>query len=164
MELSDIISQRRSVRKYTAQAVDEALLRQILEAGRLAPTARNEQNWYCVVVKSEETRRRMVQACGDQTMVAEAPVDLVICGTQDRNMLCGQSTATVNAAIATTFMMLKATELGLGTCWLGRFSAEQVKDLLGVPAADSVVAVMPLGYADEAPSPRPRKPLSEFTR
>jgi nitroreductase len=116
------------------------------------------------VVRNHDLRQKMVAACGDQGMVGEAAVNLVVCGVNDRPMLCGQGINAIDCSIAAAFMMLKATELGLGTCWLGRFSAGLVREILGIPAADTVVAVLPLGYAAEAPDARGRKALKEFVR
>ena len=76
-------------------------------------------------------------------------------------MGCGQSAATVDCSIALSFMLLRATELGLGSCWLGAFDANAVKRTLALPEDAVVVAVTPLGHPAEQPAPRPRKNPSE---
>ena len=162
MDFTEIVKARRSIRKYQDKAVDDGLLSEILEAGRLAPTATNGQNWYCLVVRNRALCQAMVEVCGGQGLVGEAPVNLVVCGINNRSMFCGQPINTVDCSIVTTMMMLKATELGLGTCWLGHFSADGIRALLDIPAKDEVVAVLPLGYGAEAPEARPRKALSAF--
>jgi nitroreductase len=164
MELSALLKKRKSVRKYKSQPVEAEKLQQLLEAGRLAPTASNGQNWYCIVLRNPQLRSQMGEACGNQAWVGQAPVNLVICGANNRNMFCGQPINPIDCSIALTLMMLKATELGLGTCWLGRFDAGKVRELLAIPAEDTIVAVTPLGYADEEPEARPRKDLAEFVR
>lgn len=153
MTFDEILAARRSVRKYTDEAVSDGDLSAVLQAGRLAPSAKNEQRWHFTAVKDAATRERLVAACKGQGMVGEAPVDLVIWAENDRLMGCGQSTASIDCAIALSFMMLKATELGLGTCWLGAFSAPEVKDILALPQEAIVVAVMPLGHPAESPAP-----------
>lgn len=163
MTFDQIISTRRSIRRYKADPVAEGVLEAVLEAGRLAPSARNEQRWHFVAVRDAATRERLAEACHGQGMVAEAPVALVVWAGDDRQMACGQSAATVDCSIALSFMMLKATELGLGTCWLGAFDPEAVKALLGLPESATVVAATPLGYANEAPAARPRKALDEIS-
>jgi len=164
MELSEVLSSRKSIRKYKPDPVEEGLLLQVLEAGRLAPTAGNGQNWYCVVVRNPSVLEKMGQACNNQLWVGEAPVNLVICGTGNRQMLCGQYINPVDCSIVLTQMILKAKELGLGTCWLGAFHADQVREILEIPETDTIVAVTPLGYPDVDPDPRPRKDLAEFIR
>jgi nitroreductase len=164
MELSEVFKNRRSIRKYRNQPVEAEKLQQILEAGRLAPTASNGQNWYCVVLRNPRLLNQMGEACGSQAWVGQAPVNLVICGTNNRNMFCGQPINPIDCSIALTQMILKAAELGLGTCWLGRFDTGKVRELLSIPAEDTIVAVTPLGYADETPDARPRKDLAAFVR
>lgn len=163
MTFDQIVSSRRSVRKYKADPVPEKDLTAILEAGRLAPSAKNTQNWHFTAVQNAAAREKLVDACSGQAMVGEAPVALVVWAESDRLMSCGQSAASVDCSIALSFMMLKATELGLGTCWLGAFDPEAVKTVLGLPAEATVVSVMPVGYADEAPAARPRKALGEVS-
>ena len=75
---------------------------------------------------------------------------------------CGQSTATIDCSIALSFMILEATELGLGTCWLGSVDPETVKEVLDLPKDYTVVAVSPLGYPAEVPAPRPRKSIDQI--
>jgi nitroreductase len=76
-------------------------------------------------------------------------------------MTCGQHRYTVDLSIAMSFMVLEAYEQGIGTCWLGHFDEEKVKKLLGIPKKIRVVAMTPLGYADEEPAARPRKSFDE---
>ncbi|HSH36112.1 nitroreductase family protein, partial [Schnuerera sp.] len=74
----------------------------------------------------------------------------------------GQPRYTVDLSIATAYMILEAYEQGLGTCWLGSYDENMVKDVLGIPEEVRVVAITPLGYPDESPAPRPRKELGEI--
>jgi nitroreductase len=164
MELTDVIMKRRSIRKYKPDPVDDGLLEQVLEAGRAAPTASNSQDWYAIVVRGAEIRTKLADACRNQEWVGGAPIVLVICGTGDRLMSCGQSTNTIDCSIALTQMILRAADLGLGTCWLGAFWADQVRAILDVPTADTIIAVTPIGYPDVAPESRGRKDLAEFVR
>ncbi len=159
MTLDEIMVARRSIRHYKPDAVNADALRQVLEAGRLAPSARNRQNWHFTVVQSEADRERMEKACSNQAMLREAPHNLVVWADDALMMACGHSAAVVDCSIALSFMMLKATELGLGTCWLGAFDAEAVRRALCLPEGAVVVAVSPLGIPGEAPAPRPRKTL-----
>lgn len=162
MEVFEAIKARRSIRAYEAREVEEEKLRRVLEAGRLAPSANNRQDWRFIVVRDPEKRKKLVEAAGGQAFVGTAPVVLVVCGTEpEKVMYCGQPAYTVDATIALSFMILEACELGLGTCWLGHFDEQRVKEILGIPEKVRVVAMTPLGYPAESPTARPRKSLDE---
>jgi len=162
MDVLAAIKARRSIRSYGAREVEEEKLNRVLEAGRLAPSASNRQDWKFIVVRDQETRKRLVEAAGGQKFLGTAPVVLVVCGTDpDKVMLCGQPAYAIDASIALSFMILEACELGLGTCWLGHFDEKQVKEILGIPAGVRVVAMTPLGYPAESPAARPRKKPDE---
>ena len=153
---------RRSIRKYLPTPVEDEKLAQVLEAGRIAPTAGNAQMWKFIVVRDPELVKKLVGACNNQRFVGEAPLALALCSDgEDRVMACGQRARVIDCSIALSFMVLVAAELGLGTCWLGNFSNEKVKRLLGVPDNCDVIAVSPLGYAAEAPPARERKPAEQ---
>ncbi len=162
MDVLAAIKARRSIRAYGAREVEKEKLNRVLEAGRLAPSASNRQDWKFIVVRDQETRKRLVEAAGGQKFLGTAPVVLVVCGTEpEKIMMCGQPAYAIDASIALSFMILEACELGLGTCWLGHFDEKQVKEILGIPAGVRVVAMTPLGYPAESPAARPRKRLDE---
>jgi nitroreductase len=162
MDVFTAISRRKSVRKYKDKAVDETVLRQVLDAGRIAPSAGNRQDWKFIVVRDQETRRKLAIAAKGQMFIEQAPVTIVGCAIEPTYlMMCGQSAGILDVSIAFSFMMLAATEQGLGTCWLGAFDENAVKKILDVPDQTRVVAMTPLGYPDEVPAGRPRKDMSE---
>jgi nitroreductase len=163
MDVFEAIGQRRSVRSYEDRDVEEEKLQQVLEAGRLAPSASNRQEWKFVVVRDEELRQRLVEAANGQGMVGEAPVVIAACAVQhDHIMACGHPCFLVDVAIAIDHMTLAARALGLGTCWIGAFNQEKVRAVLGIPDSVEVVELLPLGYPKEWPGARPRKPLDEI--
>lgn len=165
MNVSDAIRLRRSVRGYLDKPVEEEKLLRVLEAGRLAPSAGNKQDWKFIVVRDAATREKLVEVAKGQKFVGEAPVVIAACGTlTDYIMTCGQLTYPIDVAIAVDHMTLQAVEDGLGTCWIGAFYEDQAKRLLGVPDEMRVVALFPLGYpSQDAPGhEKPRKPMSEI--
>ena len=163
MDVAKAIRERRSVRAYRDVAVEEEKLALVLEAGRLSPSARNRQEWKFIVVRERETLEKLAAAATHGRFMAQAPLAIVACATEgEYHMSCGQLAGSVDTSIAMAYMILQAQELGLGTCWLGGFSEQAVKEILGVPAGARVVAITPLGYPAETPSPRPRKPLDEI--
>lgn len=162
MDVMDAIKGRRSIRKYSGRAVEEEKLELILEAGRLAPSSTNGQNWQFIVVRDKDKLEKLMEAADGQPSVGEAPCAIVVCGTKRRLMDCGQPTDTVDCSIALSYMILEAHTLGLGTCWLGHFYADKVKKALHIPEDVSVVAFTPLGYPAETPDIRPRKEIKEI--
>jgi nitroreductase len=163
MDVFEAITQRKSIRKYKDKEIEKEKLIKVLESARIAPSASNRQEWKFIVVKDENTRNKLVSAAHDQKFVGQAPVTIVACSTEsERIMPCGQYAYTVDLSIAVSFMMLEATELGLGTCWLGAFDEEAVKEILGIPSDIRVPAMFTMGYADENPAARPRKALKDI--
>ena len=161
MNLMQAIRARRSIRDFQDRPVEEEKLSAVLEAGRLAPSARNMQDCRFIVVRDSATRMRLAKAARDQQFVGQAPVVIAACGTSDLVMTCGQPAYAIDVAIAVDHMTLAAVELDLGTCWIGAFYEDKVKEILGVPKEIRVVALLPLGYPAEEPGPRPRKSPDE---
>lgn len=163
VEVSIALGARRSVRSYQDVEVEDEKLMRVLEAGRLSPSAANRQEWKFIVVKNEDKRRRLADAACGQSFVGRAPVVLVACATESRAVMpCGQPAYTVDVSIAFAYMILQACELGLGTCWIGAFEEQQVKEILSIPEYVRVVALSPLGYPAHEIPPRPRKELEEI--
>jgi len=107
--------------------------------------------------------KKLAGAAFGQSFIGEAPVVIVACGTESMSVMgCGQLTHTVDVSIACAFMILEACELGLGTCWIGAFKADETKKILNIPESVRVVAMTPLGYPDEPPSQKSRKRLDQI--
>ena len=147
MNVIDAIKKRNSVRNFLDKPIEEKKLREVLEAGRVAPSAKNRQEWRFIVVKDREVRRKIVEAAKGQSFVGEAPVIIVACGIDDGYvMTCGQLSYPIDVAIALDHISLAAVELGLGTCWIGAFYEDKIKEILGIPNGIRVVDLMPIGY------------------
>jgi len=163
MDVFTAISQRSSVRAYKTTDVEEDKLKKVLEAARLSPSASNRQDWKFILIRNKETKKKLAKAAFGQSFIGEAPVVIVACGTDSKAiMACGQSTHTVDVSIACAFMILRAYELGLGTCWIGAFKEDEAKKILIIPEPVRVVAMIPLGYPNEPPSQKSRKSLNQI--
>jgi len=161
--LLNSIKQRFSVRKFQDKAIEQEKLDLILEAARLAPSARNIQPCKFVVIRDVEKRAQLTDICKGQKFVSEAPVTIAICANNtDYTMTCGQPAYTVDAAIAGEHIALQAVELGLGSCWIGAFYEDQMAKLINLPEGYKVVALLPLGYPDVAKHERNLKPKEEI--
>ncbi|MBN1405956.1 MAG: nitroreductase family protein [Candidatus Omnitrophica bacterium] len=166
MDVFEAIKQRRSVRSYKDKPIAEKDLMRILEAARLAPSAKNFQEWRFVVVKDKRIREKLSEAAKGQRSVAQAPVVIACCAKTDNHvMTCGQLCYPIDLAIAIDHMILEATELGIGSCWIGAFYEDRVKEVLNIPEAIRVVELLPLGYpADKKPVEKPRLSLKEIVK
>lgn len=160
------INERRSIRGWADKPVEAEKVKRVVEAGRVAPTARNTLLTRVICVRKPETRAQFTDICKAQKFVADAPVILVVCaGNIEYRMSCGQPGHSVNGAIAATNMMLQAVHEGLGTCWVGGFYEDKVRELLKIPADWRPVAILPLGYPSEEALAAHRKdklPMDQF--
>jgi nitroreductase len=162
MNVSEVIKKRRSIREFRPEPIPEKILRKILEAARLSPSAHNAQNWKFIVVRDAEKRKKLAEAAG-QDFIGKAPVIIALVSLEpDDIMSCDVPTYAVDLAIAGSYMTLQAWEENIGTCWIGAFSQSEVKKILGVPAQYKVVTMLPFGFPAESPSPRTRKKLEEI--
>ena len=159
------IKNRYSVRKYEDKPIEEEKLNAILEAARLAPSARNYQNWHFVVIKDKDRRKRLAEICKNQKFVAQAPVTIAICMSNlDYVMSGGTSAYIVDGAIAGEHIALQAVNLGLGTCWIGAFYHDQLETFLNLPKDFKVISMLTLGYPADSKKERKLKKLSDVVK
>ena len=163
MQVHEAIKNRRSVRAYKSDPIPEQSLRKVLEAARLAPSAHNDQDWKFIIIKDIKKKKQLAQAAQSQSFIAEAPVVIAaVALNPERVMSCEVPAYAINLTIAVDHMTLQACEQGLGTCWIGAFSQEQVKKILNIPDQYKVVALLPLGFPADSPKPKTRKSLEEI--
>lgn len=165
MEFSDLIRGRYSVRDYQSRPVEEEKLQQVLEAGRLAPTAANRQPFQ-ILVLTTAGRDADLQRIYHRAWFVQAPLLLCVCAipAEGWTRADGKVYTDVDAAIAMDHMILAATDLGLGTCWVAAFDPGAAREVLGLPTGVEPVAFTPLGYPADQPRAKERKDLSELVR
>lgn len=155
MELEEAIRKRRSVRSYQNRPVEEEKIERIMDSAHWAPSAGNLQSVEYIIVKDRETKERLAGAAFGQGHVSEAPVNIVVCcnfskishyGGRGKDLYSLQESG---ACIQN--LMLTARSLGLGTCWVGAFSEEKAREVLGVPENVRPVGIITLGYPNESP-------------
>lgn len=165
MEFLELVQKRYSVRAYKSEPVDEKKLDQVLEAARLAPTAANKQPFQFLVLRTagKEAELRRIY---DRAFFVQSPVVICACGipAQAWVRMDGKNYCDVDVAIAMDHLVLAATTLGLGTCWLANFDPAVARQVLNLPAGVEPIAFTPLGYADDQPRPKKRKPLTELVK
>lgn len=160
-----MVEKRTSVRHYSDKPVSKESLERVLNAVIRAPSAKNLQPYKFVLVKDEETRKKVAQACHGQSFMALAPITVVVCAhplSAYNAMGESENSIWVDAAIAMQHLVLASAAEGLGTCWIGSFSENQVKGLLNVPDDWRVVALTPLGHPKAPQYQKSRKSTQEL--
>ncbi|MBN1369922.1 MAG: nitroreductase family protein [Dehalococcoidaceae bacterium] len=173
MELNDIIQARRSVRRYRPVLVEREKILQCLEAARLAPSACNGQPWQFIVVDDAELKNRLAGEAfsgiyAGTRFAGRAPVLIALVADPDWLPKIGGAIRKtdfhlIDIGIAGEHFVLKAAELGLGTCWLGWFDETKAKKVLKLPAGKKIEIMLAVGYPQDSPiPPRRRKALGEI--
>jgi nitroreductase len=181
MEVIEAIKNRRSIRQYKSDLVDDKTLQAVLEAARWAPSWKNTQCWRFIVVRDSNIKAEIANCLikskrgdivvdnGGSTAIKQAPVLIIACAELGKSGLNAGEFATdkgdwymFDTALAMQNLVLTAHSLGLGTVHLGLFDAKKVSEILGVPEGFCVVSMTPLGYPNQKPRTPPRKELSEI--
>lgn len=167
MDFLELAQKRYSVRKYSDKPIPNEVLTKILEAGRIAPTAKNNQPQRIYVLKSDEALAKIRE---NTTSAFDAPVVLMICCDTFEcwsHPETNEKSAEMDASIVCTHLMMQATDLGLGSCWVLRFDKALAKKQFDLPENIEPYCLLPIGYpADDAkPSFRheDKKPLEDTT-
>ncbi|UCD72404.1 MAG: nitroreductase family protein [Syntrophobacterales bacterium] len=165
----EVITRRYSVRGYLDKPVEREKILQIVEAARLAPSTSNVQPWRFIVVEDPRLMKSLLsKGMGivvPNRWAREAPVIIVICAHLDWIVhrlgarFAGLQYYLLDLGIAGEHMVLTATELGLGTCWIGWFRAEAIRDILNIPKGWKIAALLTLGYPKEEGPPKPKTRL-----
>ena len=163
----EAIKNRRSIRAFKNEDISSETVEKLIDAARWAPSAGNIQPWEFIIVKNSEVKRRLAEAALNQKFVEEAPIVIVVCADESRSFkgygLRGKSLYCIqDTAAAIQNIHLAACSLGLATCWVGAFKEEDVRKILDVLDGVRPVALVPVGYPAEKPSPPPRRPLSQI--
>jgi nitroreductase len=166
MKFIELAKKRVSIRSYKPDSVSNEHLTEILEAGRLAPTACNLQPFQFIVVRQKENLAALAAGYpGD--WFKESPVVIAICTQASKawkRKYDARTLVDVDGAIAADHMTLAAANLGLGTCWVGAFDPKIIRKALGIPRTVEPLILLTLGYANEEGRPKIRKPLDELVR
>lgn len=162
----ELVRERRSVRGYTDERVEEATLQYVLECGRLAPSAVNRQPWRIYVVGPDnEAVRTALQECYNRDWFKTAPYILVCSILHDeswKRASDGKDHGDIDIAILTEHLCLAAAEKGLGTCWVCNFDAVRCHEVLHMAETEEAAVMIPLGYPDATPAkPIERKEMRE---
>ena len=166
MSFFNLIKKRYSVRAYKPDPVEDDKLQQVLDAARWAPSACNRQPYQLIVINAVEQAEELQRIYHRSWFYSQAPLVIAICGlTQEAwRRRDGHNYQFVDAAIAMDHLILAATELGLGTCWVAAFDVQAARDVLGLPLNVEPIAFTPLGYPADEPGPKTRKEVNGLVR
>lgn len=162
MPILDTIRKRYSCRAYIDKALEQQKLNQVMEAARLAPSAKNLQDWRFVIVTDKKNKSAIAKAANNQLFIENASIIIIACSNSDYVMRCGQPVGPIDISIALEHIALAAVELDLATCWIGSFYPEQVRKILNIPENIPVVQLMALGYPADKITEQKREPLNNI--
>lgn len=162
MKFLELARKRYSVRAYQNKPVEDEKLKEILEAARLAPTGANRQQFQLIVVHTAG-REEELRPIYNKDWFVHAPVIICACATSPEGQPFREGTAR-NVSIVVDHLVMAATDLGLGTCWIGAYDAAEAVKILGLPEYVHPVVFVAVGYAHDEPKPKTRKPIEEIVR
>ena len=163
MALMEEILNRRSIKEFKTKPIERDKLERVLEAGRLAPSAKNRQEWRFIVLQNERLREKVKEAAFGDEKVGQAPAVIALCTTNvEYIMPNGQLSYPIDLAFAAAFMVLQAVAEGLGTCVLSTYDEQMMRDVISVPYSMRVVLLILIGYPESTPEVSPRKALKRI--
>lgn len=162
MTVLEAIRKRYSCRAYQDKPIEQEKLQEIFEAARLAPSAKNLQDWHFVVVTDKKIKHQLAEAANNQSFLENAGAIIIACSNSSEVMRCGQAVGPIDVAIALEHIALQATQLQLATCWIGSFYPEKVKPIVGIPKNIAIIELIAVGYpADSRKEPK-REPIEKI--
>lgn len=163
VDFTEVIEQRRSIRKYLNKSVPSDIIKKILIAAQKAPSWAHKQGARVMVVEDPEKMEQLRDAIG-QKWVENVPMFIVVFIDPEQSGIAPNKMEyyPVDATIVMEHIILAATNEGLGTCWIGWFDEEQVKKTLSIPLKYRVIGITPLGYPEKQPGPKERHKLKDF--
>ena len=164
MNFSQLIKKRYSVRKFENKPVEDEKILQVLEAGRMAPSAVNFQPWHFIVFREKEGLEKMTKIY-NRGWIKKAPVIILACADHSQSWKRGsdgKDSADIDVAIAVDHITLQAAELDLGTCWVCNFNAQHCAEILKLPHHIEPVVLIPLGYPADDAKEKQRKSLDDI--
>lgn len=165
MDFFETIATRYSVRGYKPDPVPDELLEKVLEAARRAPTAANRQPFRLIVVHTKGREEELARVYG-RGWFTQAPLVIAVVAVPGEawRRMDGKPYDEVDATIAMDHLVLAATALGLGTCWVAAFDPAAAREVLGLPDDVEPVAFTPLGWPAKEAATTDRRPLDELVR
>jgi nitroreductase len=165
MDFMELVHKRYSVRAYKPDPVEDNKLDQVLEAARMAPTAANRQPFQLIVIHTQGRQEELLRIYRREWF-SQAPILICACGVPRQSWVRADNRRyqDVDVAIVMDHLILAATNLGLGTCWVAAFNASAAREILCLPDEVEPLIFTPLGYPADQPEVKERKPISQLVR
>jgi nitroreductase len=165
MEFLELATKRYSVRAYKPDPVEDGKLQKILEAAAMAPTPTNSQPFRLIVIHTSGKQEKLLEIYNRPWFV-QPPLLICCVGLQKEAWIRrdGRNYLDVAIAIAFDHLIMEATDLGLGTCWVGQFEKDPARKFLGLPKDVEPIVFTPLGYPADEPKEKKRKQVSDLIR
>jgi len=160
MEFFEVIKNRKSIREYSDREVEKGLIEKIVDAGRLAATARNEQPWEFVVTRDKKTLKKICDMCPNGPFIKDVSHLIAVFSRDTKYYIEDCSAATEN-------MLLAIEALGLGGCWIAgdkKDYAEDIRKIFNAPDGYKLVSMITVGYPKKEEKPHAKKSLKEILR
>ena len=147
MKFTDVVESRTSIRTYCDKDVEEDKVKYVLECARVAPSWANRQCWHFIVVRDKEKIKALSKTSIVNRWLRKVPIIVVACGDSTSSGVNNDiDYFVVDVTIAMEHIILAATNVNLGSCWIAAFDEKKVKEVLEIPNRIRVVALTPLGY------------------
>lgn len=159
MTCIDQILSRRSIRKFKNQSISEEVLNNILEAGRRAPSATNNQPWHFVIARDQKAKE-VFSFGGFNKFTSDAA--FIVLGLYKQSEVIIEKLSLMDVTIALQNMVIAAWVQGVGSCWMGAFDETKLKNTLNLPADSRIVGAVAFGISDENPRQPTKKPINEI--
>ena len=159
MDCVEEILNRRSIRKFKNEPVAEEVINTILESGRLAPTATNQQPWHFVVARNQQEKEAFIFN-GFNRFVTDS--DFIVLGLYKKSEVVIEKLSLMDVTIALQNMVITAKVQGVGSCWMGAFDEDKLRDTLNLPDDCITVGAICFGIPNEQPKQPPKKPMNEI--
>lgn len=157
MDFFEVIKQRKSVREYSEKIIEKKLIENIIDAGRLAATARNEQPWEFLVTYDKEILKKICTICPNGPFIKDANCLIIVFSKNTKYYLEDCSASTQN-------MLLAIESLGLGACWIAGDKKDYIKEIgkmFNMPEGHKLVSMISIGYPKKKQGPKPKKSIQE---
>ncbi|MFW6040835.1 MAG: nitroreductase family protein [Thermoplasmatota archaeon] len=155
MDVFEAIKKRRSIRNYSDKKISNKKIERLLVASREAPSAKNLQPWKLLIVTGKKMKKELVSACYNQAFISDAGA-FIVGLTEDEKW------ADIDLAIALDHLSLEAVELDLGTCWIGAFKEDKIKEIIDIPEGYEITICMTVGYPKKIPEKTVKKSIDEL--
>jgi nitroreductase len=168
MDTIEAINRRRSIKRYLDRPVEFEKITTLIDAARKAPSAGNLQDWNFIIVSEKDLVKQASQYCVDQYWIQTAPILIIVCALPEKHEmyygLRGKRLYNIqDCAAAIQNILLAATDMGLGTCWIGAFEEEKIRTLFAIPQDVRPQAIITVGYSDETPQEKTLQHIENIT-